>query len=325
MSNSKTGTSSVAVPRHPLSAEPLARRLWLYQAERFPIFKTALLLAVFSSASITVSAHLGGRSLPEVRVFLAVWFVTFIIFFQMRACDEWKDLEDDRKFRPERPIPSGLVSLRLILWMAVSGVVIGAFLTALISLKLLMALGLVWIWLGLMTCEFFVPDWLKKRPLHYLVSHMAIMPLIDLFITASEWLPAANGPPTGLWLFLLLSFANGCVLEIGRKVWAPENERDGVETYSGRLGYRKAVWCWFCTCASAWVLLVCVGYHVDAPLIVGTAGLMLLIYVAWQARNFAHSPTPRTQKVINTVAGLWVFTCYCLAGFAPLVSRFVTA
>lgn len=325
MSNSNSEPSSGVVPVHPSAAEPLALRLWLYQAERFPIFKTALLLAVFSSASITVSAHLGGRSLPEAWVFLTVWFVTFTIFFQMRACDEWKDLEDDRNFRPERPIPSGLVSLDLILWLAVSGGIIAAFLMSLISLKLLMALGLVWIWLGLMTFEFFVPDWLKKRPVLYLVSHMAIMPLIDLFITASEWLPAASGPPTGLWLFLLLSFANGCVLEIGRKVWAPENERDGVETYSGLLGPQRAAWCWFATCVSAWLLLVCVGYFVDAPLIVGTVGLILLIYVAWLAKSFAHSPTPRAQKTIDTVAGLWVFTCYCLAGFAPFISRFFAA
>ena len=62
--------------RHPQAGASLARRLWLYQAERFPLFKTALLLAVFSSASISVSAHLGDRPLPGVFVFLAVWLVT---------------------------------------------------------------------------------------------------------------------------------------------------------------------------------------------------------------------------------------------------------
>ena len=32
-----------------------------------------------------------------------------------------------------------------------------------------------------MTAEFFVPEWLKARPFLYLVSHMAIMPFIDLY------------------------------------------------------------------------------------------------------------------------------------------------
>jgi hypothetical protein len=60
-----------------------------------------------------------------------------------------------------------------------------------------------------------IAHWLKARPFLYLVSHMLIMPLIDLFVTATEWLTRAGSPPAGLWLFLLLSFANGCVLEIG--------------------------------------------------------------------------------------------------------------
>ena len=35
---------------------PVLRRLWIYQRERFPLSRTALLLAVFSAASINVSA-----------------------------------------------------------------------------------------------------------------------------------------------------------------------------------------------------------------------------------------------------------------------------
>lgn len=100
-----------AVPTHPEANASLFRRLWLYQAERFPLGKTALLLAAFSAASISVSAHLADRPLPHWSVFVAAWLVAIVFLFQLRACDELKDLEDDRLYRPERPIPSGLVSL----------------------------------------------------------------------------------------------------------------------------------------------------------------------------------------------------------------------
>ena len=72
---------------------------------------------------------------------------------------------------------------------------------------------------------------------------MAVMPLIDLFVTGFEWVPAGGAAP-GLLLFLLLSFANGCVLEIGRKLWAPAHERAGVDSYSAVLGPGRgaAVW-----------------------------------------------------------------------------------
>lgn len=310
---------------HPQADAPLLRRLWLYQAERFPLFKTAILLAVFSSASISVSAQLAARPLPLLLTFVAIWLVTVIIFFQMRACDEWKDLEDDKRFRPERPIPSGLVSLRLVLSFAGIGALLAIALTVLVSNSLVLPLLFVWAWLALMTFEFFAPEWLKKRPFLYLVSHMAIMPLIDLFVTAAEWLSAGFSPPKGLWLFLLLSFTNGCVLEIGRKVWAPENEREGVETYSALLGPRRAAWTWLLFCGFAWLLLAGVGYFVGALLIVAGPGFLALAAVAWTARSFIADPTTARQKTVDTAAGLWVFVCYCLAGFAPLLKHWGAA
>jgi 4-hydroxybenzoate polyprenyltransferase len=88
----------------------LPQRLWIYQRERFPLGRTAVLIAVFSAASISVSAHLAGRALPPWPAFLVAFIVTLVIFFQMRACDEVKDAEDDARYRPERPVPRGLVS-----------------------------------------------------------------------------------------------------------------------------------------------------------------------------------------------------------------------
>jgi 4-hydroxybenzoate polyprenyltransferase len=307
-------------PRHPAAGESLARRLWIYQAERFPLGKTALLLLVFSASSISVSAHLAGRPLPGPWTFAVAWLVSIAFFFQLRACDEHKDFDDDRLYRPERPIPSGLVSLRLIAMLAVVAGIAAIALAASISMLLLLPLVAVWAWLGLMTAEFFLPEWLKARPFLYLVSHMAIMPLIDVFVTATEWLPNAGAPPQGLWLFLALSFVNGCVLEIGRKVWAPQSERAGVETYSGLLGPRRAAWAWAGCCLLAWCLLVGVGISVGAAYAVALPGLLGLAVVLATAASFARRPTPAGQKRIDLLAGLWVFVCYVLAGFAPYLA-----
>jgi 4-hydroxybenzoate polyprenyltransferase len=311
--------------RHPEADAGLVRRLWLYQAERFPLLKTALLLAVFSAASLSVSAELGGRALPDLRVFAAMWIATVIIFFQMRACDEWKDLEDDTRYRPERPIPSGLVSLGLVAGIAGAGAIAAILLTLSVSTGLLLLLALVWLWLVLMTFEFFAPDWLKARPFLYLVSHMAIMPLIDLYLTGAEWLPAASAPPPGLWLFLLLSFTNGCVIEIGRKVWATESERPGVETYSGLLGPKRAALVWLGLCALAWLLLAGVGWHVGSVWVVALPGLVVLIGVAWVASRFIGRMDKNSEKLVDTMAGLWVFACYGLAGFAPQLAGWLSS
>jgi len=209
-------------------SESLAARLWTYQAERFPLFKTALLVLFFTAATICVSATLADRTLPHWTVFAGVWFCVVILFFQMRVADEFKDYEVDSKYRPERAVPRGLVTRRLLAWLAVLFGGLALCVTGLISLKLIWPLLAVWLWLGLMSFEFFVPKWLKSRPLIYLISHMAIMPLIDFYVSAAEWLDHGDKPGVGLYLFYGLSFLNGCVLEFGRKIWAPENERDGL-------------------------------------------------------------------------------------------------
>jgi 4-hydroxybenzoate polyprenyltransferase len=195
--------------------------------------------------------------------------------------------------------------------------------TAVRDPRLLLPLALVWLWMALMAAEFFAPEWLKARPFLYLVSHMLIMPLIDLFVTACEWLTRAGTPPSGLWLFLLLSFANGCVLEIGRKIFAPENERLGVETYSALLGPRTATVLWSGALAAAFVLLVGVGFAIGAPRLVGGIGLAALAACLFGAWTFLRTLTAAGQKRLDTLSGLWVLICYGGAGFGQVLLRWV--
>ena len=294
--------------------------LWIYQKERFPLIKTAPLLAVFSAASICVSAELAGRPLPGWGGFLAGFIVAMLLFFQMRVCDEYKDLEDDRRYRPDRPIPRGLVSLRQIVVLGFMSIPMVALAVAAWHPPVLMLLALVWLWLIAMTLEFGITDWLKSRPLLYLVSHMAIMPLIDLLLTGLEWVPA-GGPAAGLWFFLALSFVNGCVLEIGRKLWSPKNEISGVDTYSGLWGPKIAARVWGACVLFSFALLLAVGTATGTfwiNLLLGGVGVVLCLL---SAVGYARSATNKAEKRMDTVAGLWVFACYAIAGFAPVVMR----
>ena len=231
-----------------------------------------------------------------------------ILFFQMRAADEWKDREIDRLYRPERPIPRGVVRLRTVLWLAVG----------LIPLGLIAAAGAGGVWLALMTVEFGAPDWLRGHMLVYLVSHMAIMPILDLMLTGIEW-RGQGGPAPGLWLFLALSFANGCVLEIGRKTWAPEAERDGVESYSSLWGPARSAGIWLALVALAAGLLVGLGAALGLfwPFVV-LAGLGLA-GAAFVTFAFMRQPSPGTQARLDAAAGIWVLVCYAGAAGLPLM------
>ncbi|SNS90884.1 UbiA family prenyltransferase [Tropicimonas sediminicola] len=300
--------------------QSLPRRLWTYQAERFPLVQTVPLLTVFAAASVNVSAFLAGRPLPGIWAYVVAALLALGIFFQMRAFDEAKDLEDDRRYRPERPIPRGLVSLRTILGLAA---LVGAGMLALAWAWNPATRGLlllVWLWLALMTAEFGAPAWLKARPLVYLLSHMVIMPLIDLMLTGIEWTAAGAAPAPALGWFLALSFANGCVLEIGRKVWAPESEREGVDTYSALWGPRRAAAVWLATAAVAYLLLVGLGQALGAVGVISAVGGIGLLLVALCAWRFRADPSPAWQGRVDKMSGLWLLVCYLAAGFLPLVA-----
>lgn len=299
----------------------LAQRLWIYQRERFPLGKTALLIAAFSSASLNVSATLGHRPLPEIWTYLVMWLATVLIFFQLRACDEWKDAATDRRFRPELPIPRGLVSLRVILQLAAASILPILVLSFSLTPSLTFLLCLIWLWLALMTREFFVPTWLRAHPFVYLVSHMLIMPLVDLFVTAGDWLVHGAAPPVELTWFLGLSFVNGCVLEVGRKMRAPETERDGVETYSQLLGILGSTYLWIGFVFMSFLLLLGVGFALGSTLPIGVAGAAGAALCFGIAREFAQTPTSINEKRLDAAAGLWVALCYVSAGYLPLLTR----
>lgn len=296
----------------------LTQRIWRYQATRFPLAKTVPLLVVFSAASITISAVLSDRAIPDVWAYLTGFCLVFLLFLQLRVADEVKDAEDDRLYRPERPIPRGIVTLRLIVTIGVVTLPVTAMIALVYGAGLIWLLLLVWLWLTAMTLEFGLPAWLKARPVLYLLSHMAIMPLIDFMLTGIEWLPH-GGPHPALWLFIALSFANGCVLEVGRKLWAPESERHGVETYSSLWGPQNAAYIWLVFLGLSTALLMGVGMATDDLLYFAVVGLPGAILAAKYALDYGANPTPEAQSKMDTIAGLWVFLCYATAGFVPLI------
>jgi 4-hydroxybenzoate polyprenyltransferase len=300
----------------------IGARLWEYQAERFPVFKHGALIAAFGASAVCLSALLRGAAPSWLAIAVAV-LVLFGLFFQLRVADEHKDNEEDTKFRPERPVPRGLVTLGELRVVALGVGVAQVGLTALLDPRLMVLLLVVWGWMAIMTKEFFVPKWLKARPLVYLVSHMMIMPLIDLYATACDWLPNDFAIHEGFGLtlgaFLLLSLVNGAAIEIARKSWAPEQEREGVETYSKLWTPGPA--------GVAVMSVVLVGLALSAFINVRSnasewiPGALLLVsaWAAWCAIDYAGTPTPKTAKAIETASGLFVLCNYLLLGVIPLL------
>jgi 4-hydroxybenzoate polyprenyltransferase len=170
-----------------------------------------------------------------------------------------------------------------------------------------------------MTREFFVRDWLRAHPTAYLLTHMAIMPLIDGYTTGLDWLGAGLRLPHGLGAFLAVTFANGMLVEIGRKLRAPADEREGVDTYTAAWGLRvaPAVWLVLLVAAAALALLALrhVGSGVPEIAVIGVA----LAWAAFQGLGFMRRPNARSSAAVERASQIWMFATYVALGTLPFV------
>lgn len=311
-------------------SDSLPHRLWVYQRERFPLLGHAPLIWCFSLSAMAFSARLHddvGGLLGDPRFGLAAVtaFVTCLIFFlQLRIADEFKDYKEDCQYRPYRAVPRGLVTLRLLAVIFVLGAVVQLALALWLEPRLVWVLAVAWAYLALMSHEFFAREWLKARPITYMWTHMMIMPLVDLYATACHWLVRDFSLSPGLKWFLVASFFNGLVIEIGRKLRAADDEETGVPTYTKLWGRRRAPWVWWgvlaVTAGAAMLAAQEIGFLLPVALVVGLAlGVAVILVV-----GFLRAPVAGAGKRFELVSGLWTIVLYLVLGIVPFGWHYLT-
>jgi 4-hydroxybenzoate polyprenyltransferase len=219
-----------------MTAAVLPVRLLAYARERFPIGPslTSAALIGLTSDLVAQAASASGALRLDARSLVVVGTV-FSSLLLLRVADEHKDLAADRVAHPDRPVPRGLVSLRELALVAALATILTTVANALVAPVALAAWALVLAYAGLMWRELFLGDWLRRRLLIYLATHQVIVPLLVLYAFSAR---AESGVlPWGAlaWTCVLATGASAA-FEVGRKLRAPEEERDGEETYSRPLG-----------------------------------------------------------------------------------------
>jgi 4-hydroxybenzoate polyprenyltransferase len=298
----------------------------IYQRERFPLVAHGPLIAAFSAGAVCYSAQLRARQADAPFAVrgssLVVAFVSCLLFFfELRVADEFKDAEDDARWRPYRPVPRGLVTLGELRAAAVAAALAQLALALWLEARLLLPLLATWAYMGLMTREFWAREWLRAHPVTVLWSHMLVLPLIDLYATACDWMPSGPGRAIGPGLawFLVASFFNGMVVELGRKIRAPADEETGVETYSALWGPRRATMAWLALMACALLAATLAARAVDAQSVVaGLLGGIMLVALA-TASSMTPSPSRGAGKRLELVSGVWTIAMYLGVGVLPLV------
>jgi 4-hydroxybenzoate polyprenyltransferase len=295
------------------------KRWLIYQKERFPLLAHGPLIAAFSACAVAFSSLLRDAPPPGWQMYLTAFGVCLLMFLQLRIADEFKDADEDARWRPYRPVPRGLVSLKELRALFILAAVAQTGLVLALDVRLMIVLGIAWTYLALMSVEFFCRDWLKKRPLVYLISHMGIMPLVDFFGTACEWLPRGVHAPSGLGWFLAASFFNGIVIETGRKLRQPADEEEGVETYSRLWGKSVGSSVWLGVMATTLLCAAAAAREIDFVVPVSLVlGLLVLIAIAVR---MAYLNGNLTGKKLEMISAVWTLTLYLMLGLVPLYFR----
>lgn len=303
----------------------LWKRLYIYQKERFPLAGHGLLVTAFSFSAVAYSRICrGADGFVAWKTFLLGIFTTVSLFLLVRIFDEFKDAREDALYRKELPVPRGLVSLKELRNIGIIIVSLQILLNGIFFPEMLLLYGMALGYLLLMSREFFVADWLKRHQFWYVVSHMLIIPLIDIYASGLDWMLEGVSAPAGLLFFFAVSFMSGIVLEIGRKIKAPEQESEGVLTYSAMLGPVKSVLLWLGTLTLSLVLSITAAIYAGYG-ITGTV-VLSLIYVLCciPALSYLKYKSPKSGKLVEGASAAWTIAMYLTLGGIPMIEKLFT-
>ena len=206
------------------------KKWYTYQKERFPIATYGLYIF-----SIVFGTFCFATESKNWIMLIPMFVVALLQFLMVRIVDEFKDFEEDSKYRPYRPVPRGLVSLKELGILGGICAIIQIGLTAILNLKGLIYLSLVWIFFAIMSKSFFIKKLVDKHILLEVTLDEFLMPILVLYLSTFVTTISVKLIP-----FLILSYLGSWIVEIARKIRCKEDEENGVKTYTAVFGIPKA-------------------------------------------------------------------------------------
>lgn len=289
-------------------SSPFPLRLAAYLRERFPLLGHGILILSYYSSNQFLAKTLTdpGEPMRYGSHSILGAITLFCIFFHLRVFDEHKDFENDARHYPERVLQRGVITLRDLRVLAALAISTELVLSALrgpaAAASVLLTLGFS----VLMLKEFFVSRWLERHFLVYAISHMLIMPLMALTVYSFTTQRYPWQAPGWFWLYAFVGFFVTFNWEVSRKIRAPEQEIEGVDSYTKIFGTYGAAWLVLAIRVVDTAMVALVGYHLGLSVwfyiaLVALFGVCLLGFLQYRFQTNA-----KTAKRMETYAGLYI-------------------
>jgi 4-hydroxybenzoate polyprenyltransferase len=258
-----------------------------------------------SALPLTKPAALGAPMRYDLSSLLGALAILGV-FLHLRIFDDHKDYVEDCRYFPDRVLQRGVVTLtdlKLLLAVVLCGELLLAAWRgpgAVVSLLMVIAFSL------LMLKEFFARDWLRRRFLLYASTHMLIVPLLAIIIFSFATGRYPWQAPAWYWLYSFVGFCVAFNWEVSRKIRAPEEEIEGVETYTKRFGTYGAAYLVLAIRVIDTALVTVVGWHLG--LSAWFYGLLVLLFCVCLIGffQFRFRTSPSTARGMQTYAGLYI-------------------
>ncbi len=214
------------------------QRVSLYLAERFPILAHGLLIVSFYSSNQFLAHALtepGARMHYDLGSLLG--YLTILCFFlHLRIFDDHKDYADDCRYFPQRILQRGIVSLAELKILGAIAIGVEIVCSAIRGPAALTSWLAAFAFSLLMFKEFFARDWLKRHFLVYASTHMLIVPLLAMIVYSFSSGRYFWEAPVWYWGYAFVGFFVAFNWEVSRKIRSPDDEIDGVDSYTKLFG-----------------------------------------------------------------------------------------
>lgn len=216
------------------------KRFYEFQKERLQLEVLIFTTSAVVLSSVAVALPVGDKMLNYWVEIIISFFTLLLFIFHIRVLDEHKDYYFDSRYHSDRPVQRGLISLRELLVLDIIGLIILLILNLFFSLRAFVFLLITFVYTLIAGNEFFMKNWIRKK--FFLYNFLNLLQLLFLqFYLYSLINPNFSFKNPLLTVHFIFVLVNIGLLEFARKLKPTDEESEARDTYSSRLGIKKAV------------------------------------------------------------------------------------
>lgn len=282
------------------------KKWYTYQKERFPVLTYGLycftiVFGTFCYSNCKCGSCIYGEPVEflkgSYKLLIPMFIVGFLQFLMVRIIDEFKDYEEDCKYRPYRPVPRGLVTLKELKVLFNICAILQIIITYIVNPPSLILLALVWLFFFVMTKGFFIKKILDRHILLEVLLDEFMLPITVIFISSF----VCSITSINLLTLLAMVYVISWLIEISRKVRCKEKEEEGVKTYTAVFGIFKAtLLVWLLETILLGIITYIVGFRLYIVLFYALLTIVDILFVS--------KKTYKLSKCVEYLADFYAMT-----------------